>query len=232
MPMLVALLDSEERHRLSSYRRSSDAERFLVGVGVTRLVASKYLGSPAEELTIVRTCRECGQPHGKPSLVDQIGSDRLEFSVSHAGDVVGVAFTRGLPVGLDIAELRSSIDVEELAPIVLSDRESLSGETTEAQRVSFLIHWTRKEAAVKAVGIGLQLPFSAITVSRSEDEARLLEWHLEPSAGNVRVHDVASPEPHYVAALAVIGGDNAIRTFDATRELRHWRPSAGMSQGR
>ena len=68
-------------------------------------------------LAFDRTCR-CGAPHGKPVLPGGPG-----FSLSHAGDLVGVAVRPDGPVGLDVEQVRDVADLDALAGHVRSPAE-------------------------------------------------------------------------------------------------------------
>ena len=74
-------------------------------------------GDAGRSLAFDRTCR-CGAPHGKPVLPGGPG-----FSLSHAGDLVGVAVRPDGPVGLDVEQLRDVADLDALAAHVRSPAE-------------------------------------------------------------------------------------------------------------
>jgi 4'-phosphopantetheinyl transferase len=65
-------------------------------------VLAHAVGRPAGALVFDRTCR-CGAQHGKPVLPGGPG-----FSLTHAGDLVGVAVHPGGAVGLDVEATVSS----------------------------------------------------------------------------------------------------------------------------
>ena len=86
-PALLVLLDPVERERWAAYRGDADRERFLVGCALAKTVTAACTGQRPAEVSFDRTCRQCGQPHGKPV----VGRAGLEFSVAHSGDLVAVA---------------------------------------------------------------------------------------------------------------------------------------------
>jgi len=179
-PGLVALLDDRERERLDRFRRPADRARYLAAHALVRLVLADAVGTPPAALEFDRTCR-CGAQHGKPVLPGGPG-----FSLTHAGDLVGVAVHPGGDVGLDVEQARELADLQAMAEHVCSPRE------TAADAQAFFRIWTRKEALLKAVGTGLATPMSAITLGPSgvldwtgDDAPRAPLWlaDLHPAAG-------------------------------------------------
>ncbi len=159
-PGLVALLDRHERERLDRFRRPADQARYLAAHALVRLVLADGVGAPAGALEFDRTCR-CGEQHGKPVLPGGPG-----FSLTHAGDLVGVAVHPGGDVGLDVEQVRELGDLQAMLDHVCSPQESA------ADADAFFTLWTRKEALLKAVGTGLATPMSAITLG----PAGVLSW--------------------------------------------------------
>lgn len=179
-PGLVALLDDHERARLGRFRRDADRARYLAAHALTRIVLAGAVGVPAGALVFDRTCR-CGAPHGKPVLPGGPG-----FSLTHAGDLVGVAVHPGGAVGLDVEQVRALTDLAAMAAHACSPQE------TAPDADAFFTLWTRKEALLKAVGTGLATPMSAITLGPSgvlgwsgDDAPREPLWlrDLRPAAG-------------------------------------------------
>lgn len=192
----VTLLDSAELDRLGQYRWEADRTRFALGAATARLVAGRYLGRPASSVELDRTCPTCGEPHGKVRVLD---AGDLEVSVTHSGDLVGVAFARQA-VGLDVEQRRSNID--SLAPDVLhpAERNRVDGLPTQARRLELLRMWTRKEALLKATGLGLRVEMSRVVLSGEHGRTVL----SAPTPGPAHLVDLRPAEDH-VGALAVLG---------------------------
>ena len=93
---LVELLDPVERARYDTTTGGPGTrDRFLVGCALSRLVLGDLLGVPPAEVPLRRECPRCGGPHGKAAL-SRGAADRVHFSVTHSGDLVGVAVCRGV----------------------------------------------------------------------------------------------------------------------------------------
>jgi 4'-phosphopantetheinyl transferase len=190
-PALVGLLDAHERERLARFRRPDDRARYLAAHALARLVLAGN-GTGAAALSFDRTCR-CGAAHGKPVLPGGPG-----FSLSHAGDLVGVAVRPDGSVGLDVEHVRAVADLAALAEHVHSPVERARDGRPDL--AAFFRAWTRKEALVKATGEGLSAPMTGITLAA--DGAAVEEWTGDGAPpGPVWLRDLA-PAPEHPAAVA------------------------------
>lgn len=130
-----------------------------------RLLLARYLQRAPAEVEIDRSCPVCGREHGKPTLTGQSRVDaRLQFSVSHGGELLVFAFADDTPVGVDVEPVGSDDVSEELLDFVLThaERARLTGLPGPQRRRGFLRHWTGKEAVLKALGIGLEVEPKAV----------------------------------------------------------------------
>lgn len=100
------------------------------------------------------------------------------FSVTHSGAVVGVAVCRGGEVGLDVEESHGDVDVDSAARVALSDSElaALYARPPGERQSAFLRTWTRKEAVLKALGVGLAAPLRGLEVSAPDRPPAVLAW--------------------------------------------------------
>jgi len=194
-PDHVALLDPAERERDAALRRAEDRARFRTGSALIRLAVARYLGTAPADVAIDRSCVHCDRPHGKP----RVGGG-LEVSVSHSGDLVALAVTRGHAVGVDVEQGRSTVDYRELAATVLApiEAEWLATVDDGALPAAFLRYWTRKEAIVKATGEGLRTPLASVVVTPPDAPPAALH------AGGIELFDL-HPDDGYAAAVAVLG---------------------------
>jgi len=90
--------------------------------------------------------------HGKPALKDAQAD--LDFNVSHSGDRLACAVTRGASVGVDLEHCHAERDVMRLARRFFGAEEVAALEDCAAalQSDRFYDYWTLKEAAVKCRG--------------------------------------------------------------------------------
>jgi 4'-phosphopantetheinyl transferase len=218
----AGLLDDTERERLARYRSEDDRQRFLTGCVLAKTVLARYTGRPVAGISFDRTCGQCGRPHGKPVLA----GEGPAHSVSHSGDLVAVAVARD-PVGVDVEQLDSrrraegtASDPDALARMVLSGPEqaALAAIRPSSRARQFLVAWTRKEAVTKATGDGLSVAFSDVIVAADHGPPRVLSWPYPRDPAQVSLRDLDA-EPGYVAALAVIGRCEAVRSQDGSALL-------------
>ena len=144
-------LSDDERARARRFYAPVARETFEAGRGILRTLLGLYLGKDPAEIAF-----EYGA-HGKPVLAGQKGRDALHFSVSHAGGVALYAFGIGMPVGVDIERIRTGLDIAALAKRFLSPAETAQfmALPKTQRKEAFYACWTRKEAVLKAKGIGI-----------------------------------------------------------------------------
>ncbi|MFD3567479.1 4'-phosphopantetheinyl transferase family protein [Streptomyces sp. NPDC058671] len=197
----LALLDSVEQERIPLLRRAEDRRRFIAGRALLRTAAAGYLGRAPRRVEVVAHCPDCDRNHGKPELP----GTGLQVSVSHSGDRVAVAVTRAGAVGIDVEEIGASVSPTELLPHVIGPAEPRT--PAHATASGFHRMWTRKEAVLKATGLGLRVPLSEIGVSAPEEDPRVL-FLGGPAARPAEDFVLADLEPGAgcAAAVAVIGG--------------------------
>ncbi|WP_410595409.1 4'-phosphopantetheinyl transferase family protein [Amycolatopsis sp. lyj-23] len=211
----LRLLDDVEQGRFAAYRQEADKRRFLTGRVLAKTVAAERLGLALEAVKFDATCEDCGKPHGRPRIP---GAD-LTLSISHSGDLIGLAATPSVPVGLDVETATRRAD-DGLIEYALSPPEAghLAGLDAAEKAAAFFVYWTRKEAVMKATGKGLRIPLQSITFSRYDEPARLVssgDPALDPAT--TRLADLKAADG-YRAAIAVL------TTEDLSVTEEHWLP--------
>jgi len=194
-----ALLDVVETERARRFVRQVDCDRFCLAHGVTRMILAGYVGVPPADL------RYRFGPAGKPALV---GIPGLEFNLSHSGAWGLLAVTRVGSIGVDIECVRDMPDLMEIArgnfaPNEVTTLESLP----ETQRLdAFFAGWTRKEAFVKTLGLGLPFGLDGFEVEfRPDRPARLLQVAGSDDAARPYLLHALRPAPGAWAAVSLEG---------------------------
>ncbi|MER6786895.1 4'-phosphopantetheinyl transferase superfamily protein [Streptomyces sp. NPDC000658] len=209
---LLALLDPVERRRHDATVDRAGRGRFLVGCALSRLALGATLGVPPADVPLRRVCPRCGGPHGKVRLApppdeSSCGGPRLDFSVAHSGAVIGVAVCENGRVGLDVEEADVGLDVDAAARVALADAElaALYGRPPAARKAAFLRTWTRKEAVLKALGVGLAAPLRGLELSGPQQPPAVLAWPEQLGARpDMSLTDLLVHGTH-PAAVAVTG---------------------------
>jgi len=221
-PRHLGLLSAIERARRDRYLRDDDRDRFALGAALLRLLAGAISGQAAAAVEVERTCPRCGRPHGRPRLPGW----SLHASVTHSGDVAGVAISAAGAVGIDLeapaagrvtaldARQVATLDAHEGAAFDAGEVTALwqairaPGEAPLAGAAELRAIWTRKEAVLKATGVGLQLSMSRVRVSAADREPALLSYDgREPPAASML--DLR-PFPGYVGCVCVLS-DGPVR---------------------
>jgi phosphopantetheine--protein transferase-like protein len=174
-------------------------------------VLARYLGAKPSAVVLRRSAA------GKPELP----GSALRASLANSGEVALVAVASGREVGVDVEPLRPGTESWSLTSHALTQGERARLETLPASRRSeaFLSMWTRKEALLKAVGVGLVLDPQLIEL----DGQRVISVPPELN----RVHDwtlVDVPLSGYAAALALRGRLSRLLLYDT-------RPCNGSLEG-
>ena len=205
----VNLLDAAELARAQRFVYAHDWRRYVAAHAWLRRVLGAYLGIAPQHL------RFDADAHGKPMLAHRHanGDAALRFNMSHSKDIALIAVTSGPEVGVDIEALRDDLPGPDLAAGVLS-----AGELDELARCApqdhpavFVGCWTRKEACLKALGVGLGLEPRALDVGLQAQRMTLQLGSGEPA---VDLAPLSCP-PGYAAALAVVGGFAGVARQDA-----------------
>ena len=94
--------------------------------------------------------------------------EAIEFSVTHGGDLLVLAFAGNAPIGVDVEPIGALDDLcAELLDFTLTaaERVRLLEVPAPLQKRFFLRYWTGKEATLKALGTGLDVEPLAVTLS-------------------------------------------------------------------
>nr|WP_052745847.1 4'-phosphopantetheinyl transferase superfamily protein [Allosalinactinospora lopnorensis] len=209
-PALLDLLDERERERHARFRFEADRNRYAVAHALARLVCAREAGCAPDEVAFSLHCRGCArkpggrsEPHGKPRPDGP--AHGLEISLSHSGDRVALALTRGVAVGTDVERVSAERDIEGIIEYALTgaERAALESLPPEAHVNGFFGYWARKEALLKATGDGLSAGLSSISVNGPHEPAELHAWNAPEPPEHAWLTDLDAG-PDYRAALAVL----------------------------
>ncbi len=189
------LIDSE-RSLADEVQVVRDQQRRRVRFALRRSVLALRVGVPPADIryTVVQD--------GKPALPQ----GWPQFSASHADDDTLLAVSRHDPVGIDLEpswedgweetarDILSPFEVEALADVPIADRAS-----------AYFAVWTRKEAALKALGRSIvETDPSEVVVTVPPTPPRLLRLGGDDIPAELWLDDVRVPSG-LVSTLAAIG---------------------------
>jgi 4'-phosphopantetheinyl transferase len=155
---LRTLLDPAEIDRADRFRHDLHRTRFVVRRARLRQWLGRQLGLAPDAVRIATDAM------GKPCVP---GWDR-HFSTSHSRDTMLIAGA-AVRVGCDIEAIATDFDWRPVAERLFAAEESeaLAAMADAPGRIAFFHCWARKEAFVKALGLGLSHPLDAFAVSVS-----------------------------------------------------------------
>ena len=207
---LEQLLASDEQARAEQFRFQKDRLHYIIARGTLRSILGRYLGKDPH------TLRFSYSTFGKPALVQNPDSNALFFNVTHSRGLALYGITRGYTIGIDIEYLDAGVSCEQIAARFFSPLEvnMLRAVPKELQHAAFFACWTRKEAYIKARGMGLSLDLKAFDVSLLPGDPTAILGSREEALdiSHWSLYDI-SPGPGYIGALAVEGHPATVICF-------------------
>jgi len=178
-------LSAAEHARAGRMAFSRDARRYLASRHALRTVLSAVLGETPESIEIE---------------IDAVDKPRLarhsepHFNLSHSEQIGLIALSWGDAVGVDVEVIRSIADASALVWSHFSpgERARWAGVSEPRRDAEFFRCWTRKEACLKSLGVGLAAAPSSIDVSDSSCGAEVIV-PLGNLACEVRLYAAAIP---------------------------------------
>jgi 4'-phosphopantetheinyl transferase len=154
------ILSSDEQERAKRFHRVSDRKHFIVARAALRLVLTRYLNVYPRQISFDQNA------FGKPRLTGTYYPD-LRFNLAHSSGLALYVIANGREVGVDLERIEPRFATMGLARSLFAPEEvaALSILSNEDFVAAFYRCWTRKEAYVKAKGLGLSLPLKSFVVS-------------------------------------------------------------------
>lgn len=190
----LASLSPDERERAERLRFAVHRRRFVRARAALRSILARYAGADPAALAF-----RYGE-HGKPALAGQGPG----FNLSHSEDVALCAVAAVRILGVDVEWAARPVEHLTLAERFFAPGEvaALRAVPSEDVPAAFFACWTRKEAYVKATGLGLSLPLHGFEVSLApvaEPSLTVLGDPEETSRWSLRALDAGTG---FAAALA------------------------------
>lgn len=154
------LLDKDEQARGSRFRFEHDRESYILSHALWRVALGICLGTGPRRVPLTSA------PAGQPRLT----GTGMATSLSGTGSWTAIAIACTETVGVDIERSPARIALEELIPTMctLAERKELAKLSVRAREPVLLEMWTRKEALLKAFGVGLLEDPAQLSASTSE----------------------------------------------------------------
>jgi 4'-phosphopantetheinyl transferase len=204
-------LAPEELARGARFVNATLRRRFLHGRTLLRLLLASYLDQAPAALRF-RTGR-----FGKPALAGRL---KWSFNASHSGDWYVCAIARHRRLGVDVEMPKDLPDARAIAARFFSarEREALRALSAANAHSAFFSCWTRKEALVKATGLGLTLPLDGFDVAVGPQAGNCLLAMRLPCLQNRDWHILDATRP--VEPPCAVAADGPIARINH----REWTP--------
>jgi len=198
----VQILSSDERIRAARFVFKKDRVQFIVARAFLRVLLGRYLHRLPEAI------RFTYGENGKPGLPAHASDGPFGFNIAHAGDWIVCAVAPSSQIGVDIECAHRGLDVSSLGDSILSDgeQEALRSLPIGERITSFLACWTRKEAYLKSMGLGLQVPLDTFEVSvRPSERPRIVSIDGNQDRAEHWFLEEFSPTERYAGAVVIRG---------------------------
>lgn len=217
-PGFYRLLSPAERERNQRYVFEKDRIRDLLTRVFIRKLLANYLSVAPDDLQFETNA------HGRPALVWPDRASKLDFNLSHAGEMIACTLVSDGRIGIDLEPIDREVNIQQashfFSKIELEELALLSG---NQQKEHFLRLWTLKEAYIKAQGRGLSIPLDSFAFydfgagqmrfwAREDDEKARRHWSffsLRPLMG----YRIAGAWDHAIT-----------KKEDTLLRLRQWLP--------
>jgi 4'-phosphopantetheinyl transferase len=194
-PSDAMILSQEERMHYHATWKDPKAHALAVrSRAELRRMLARETGLPPHKVPIVYDA------HGKPRCPHP-GAHDLDFSVSHTGECAIIALGEAAGIGVDVEEVLSEEPSDENIEILFDEDEfrQWAALAPAARRFAFTQAWTIKEAALKAMGTGLDGNIHELQV-RFDENGNV--WPVLPSPRWIfeRIHFC----PRYAASFIAV----------------------------
>jgi 4'-phosphopantetheinyl transferase len=149
-----SVLDDGERRHADALETPHLRERYQLAHAALRHLLGQAMGLPPQDVRIVRqACPRCGAAGGRPVLPNP--TRPLHFSMSSSEHLVLLGLA-SVAVGVDVEKVPSLRAVDEAGEqLHPTERAELRSSAPEARQAVFTRLWSRKEAYLKGIGVGL-----------------------------------------------------------------------------
>lgn len=185
------LLSADEAARAARFVHDHDRDSFVAAHALLRLLLQRIAHRPAT------AWRFAAGTHGKPAIVRAQNPRGLDVNLSHARGAVACAVAQGGAVGVDIEDTGRAVGALDLAQAYFAAEETARLRAAAAPGAEFFRLWTLKEAASKALGLGLHVPLDRLVVAEEGACVRIPDE--APACWQFRSADVP---PHHRLAVA------------------------------
>jgi 4'-phosphopantetheinyl transferase len=192
---LEVVLSAYEQQRAASFARDEPRRTFITSRAALRSILGHYLALAPTDVSLTTIV------NGKP----QLAAGDVRFNLAHSQNLTLIGVSRGGEIGIDVEFFRPVEHALEIAARNFhpAERDAIQAADPNDLPTKFLRCWTRKEAIVKAMGVGIGYPldtFDVLSNQRSDHAIELANTKrtLPPRCW---LHDL-QPCRDYIGAIA------------------------------
>ncbi len=163
--LILQQLPSHLQSKVLRYRKWQDAQRSLLGKALL-IKGLDYLGLSQYSLYNLKFT-ELERPYF---------DNYIDFNISHSGEYVICVISLTNKIGVDVEEIQD-ISIEDFENN-FSSKEWEDIMNANNKLYSFYTYWTKKEAFLKAIGMGLNIPLNKTEILNNKIIWNNTEWFL------------------------------------------------------
>ncbi len=198
---LYLILSPDEQARCDNLRLEALKTRFIASHGVLRKILGRYLQTDPGKLVF------SGETSGKPHLADM--ASRINFNMSHSGDLSILAVSLGRSVGIDLERIRAVNNLTSLTRryFTPSEHSHIISLADGDREKAFFTAWVLKEAYLKATGTGLAglANLELIHTASGLNPTPLIIKNSSVQSSQAWAALLFEPSPSYIAAVVAEG---------------------------
>jgi 4'-phosphopantetheinyl transferase len=202
-------LSDAERARASRFVFACDRKRFIASHCALREILAHYTSQSPSEIAYDENA------FGKPTLTYDAGRRAtVTFSLSHSKDIAAVAVSTSSSIGVDVEICSLPQDYLGVARTVFSPEENraITDMPLDRHARAFFTCWTRKEAYLKALGVGFSSDPTLVNVGVSPALRALPSTEMQSSKEAIFVQTVCMSD-EYIVSLAMTDEIAQIKHF-------------------
>ena len=203
-PDLKKYISVHEHSRSDKFHFNEDRQTFICCHALLRLLLSKMLNMQPSEISYVQ-----GR-FNKPFLK----GNPVHFNITHTRNAFAIAISKYSYIGIDLENVNRKFDFRSVEKMIFNSKERLFiSESHEEARDRFFLLWTRKEAFLKAIGLGIITNMKQIGVHEQKNlmNKKLLEKFHHRSCNDHFIYSGNIADYSYSVSVPQISAVNVKR---------------------
>lgn len=190
------ILSADEKEKALLFKSSQLQSRYVTARGGLRRLLGLYINIHPAEITFAYNSQ------GKPNIDNHKG---IFFNLTHSKDLALIAISKVAEVGIDLEFIDAGIDLISLSKLVMTSEEEAMFFNEKKRKLSDLFYtiWTRKEAFLKGLGLGLQVDLKKCFVGLDSSPQLKIYHFPEINSDEWSLRDIHLRDSSYKAAVAL-----------------------------